>query len=68
MSFNVYVVHPNKGVIETGPSDLNADIKTITSHCTKTGENGEIVTISITTEESHQATLLGNCAMIDFCL
>ena len=39
--------------------DLNKDVISVTSQCTKTGENGEIVTVSITTEESHQATLLG---------
>lgn len=39
--------------------DLNKDVISVTSQCTKTGENGEIVTVSITTEESHQATVLG---------
>ena len=38
--------------------DLNKGVIS-TSQCTKTGDNGEIVTVSITTEESHQATLLG---------
>lgn len=29
------------------------------SQCTRVGENGEIITVSITTEESHQASVLG---------
>lgn len=65
MSLKCVCCSSNQGAQKTSPSDLNADIKTITSHCTKTGENGEIVTISITTEESHQATLLGKFALND---
>lgn len=30
-----------------------------TSQCTRVGDNGEIITVSITTEESHQASVLG---------
>lgn len=35
------------------------EIQMQTSQCTKVGENGEIITVSITTEESHQASVLG---------
>jgi hypothetical protein len=31
-----------------------------TSQCTKIGENGEVITVSITTEESHHGAVLGN--------
>lgn len=30
------------------------------SQCTKVGDNGEIVTVSITTEERHQTQVSGN--------
>lgn len=46
--------------------DLNKDVISVTSQCTKTGENGEIVTVSITTEESHQATVLGKLMNANF--
>lgn len=47
--------------------DLNKGVISVTSQCTKTGENGEIVTVSITTEESHQATVLGKLMNAKAC-
>ncbi|KAG5678438.1 hypothetical protein PVAND_008111 [Polypedilum vanderplanki] len=39
--------------------NFNNETMSVTNQCTKIGENGEIVTVSITTEESHQAAVLG---------
>lgn len=35
------------------------DTELQTSQCTKIGEHGEMITVSITTEESHRASVLG---------
>lgn len=35
------------------------EIQLQTTQCTKVGDNGELITVSITTEESHQASVLG---------
>lgn len=37
-----------------------------TSQCTKVGDNGEIITVSITTEESHQASVLGKSSQLNY--
>lgn len=41
-------------------TDFNNETVSQTSQCTKLGENGEMITVSITTEETHQAAVLGN--------
>lgn len=43
-----------------GTADVNRESVSQVSQCTKMGDNGEIITVSITTEESHQASMLGN--------
>jgi hypothetical protein len=39
--------------------DFNKETVSQITECTKLGENGEVITVSITTEESHQASVLG---------
>lgn len=40
------------------------EIQMQTTQCTKVGDNGEVITVSITTEESHQAEVLGKSLQI----
>jgi len=59
-SFSLYlIVEPQFQESKGSAADLNKERKSFISQCTKTGENGEIITVAISTEESHQATILG---------
>lgn len=59
--------HKKKGVKKPQPTEAmqvaenfnKEEIQSQTSQCTRVGDNGEIITVSITTEESHQASVLG---------
>jgi hypothetical protein len=61
--------NPNTNFISFYPSkqdkndfataDLNKETVSQVTQCTKVGDNGEVITVSITTEESHQAQVLG---------
>jgi hypothetical protein len=42
------------------------EIQMQTTQCTKVGDNGEVITVSITTEESHQASVLGKFLQVFF--
>lgn len=42
------------------------EIQMQTTQCTKVGDNGEVITVSITTEESHQAQVLGKSPQVIF--
>lgn len=42
------------------------EIQLQTTQCTKVGDDGEIITVSITTEESHQTSVLGKSFQLLF--
>lgn len=49
----------NKDKKDLTTADLNKETVSQVTQCTKVGDNGEVITVSITTEESHQAQVLG---------
>ena len=46
-------------IMEVADNFNKEEIQMQTTQCTKVGDNGEIITVSITTEESHQTSMLG---------
>lgn len=55
LQFNFYLT-----IKEMATDDMNKETLSHFSQCTKIGDDGEIITVSITTEESHQAHVSGN--------
>jgi hypothetical protein len=61
--FTVHFLHPKtivsqKGAHKTRPSDINAMKQTI-NQCTKIGDDGESIMVSVITEESHEGVVSG---------
>jgi hypothetical protein len=57
---NFVSFHPSKqDKNDLTTADLNKETVSQVTQCTKVGDNGEVITVSITTEESHQAQVIG---------
>ncbi len=58
MQFLVIFSYKKKELTK-GPEGTSPLDKHVISQCTKIGENGETIMISVSTEESHEATITG---------
>lgn len=59
MRFLVIFSYQNQKIKTKGPEGTSPLEKHVISQCTKIGDNGETIMISVSTEESHEATITG---------